>query len=491
MRRVFLALLLGMSTLSHASLADSTGTPSDDVIARVGDQPITFGQVNTMLNSSAVVGLSIPALGTPQRDQVRIALLDKIVSANLIYLDALRLGVEQQPAYRNDLRRFQNSILAGLYRQKELMAETDVSEEEIQQYARESLVPGTELTEEVRTQVAAILRKGKSEQFKLRLTLLLDSLRHEKGVKVHEQNIYADGDADRPDDAVVATLGKEKITWGEVKSTLIGAGRGAVKRNILAMEEDGRTAALNAEIDSRLLAGLARKAGMEQDPVYLGRLAEYRKTRLINLHRAELARSFEPDELELIDYYEKNRAKIRIPEARKLQLVVVESEQQARELKDAIENGKTTMHKAARDFSIDPGAKTNLGEIGWVLPGEGQPTLDKLLFELGPGEIGGPVQTPTGWHLLKVLDIREEQFGDLSQSATQKRVRRAYIHDKLDKYTVDLRLNHFPVEVYEEKLVKLAQAEADMVKQLAEKAQQPGSVTQTRLQELQKGMQKK
>ena len=61
-----------------------------DVIARVGDQKITFHDLNTLLNSSAVVGLSIPALGTPERDTVRIALLDKFVDANLIYLDALK-----------------------------------------------------------------------------------------------------------------------------------------------------------------------------------------------------------------------------------------------------------------------------------------------------------------------------------------------------------------------------------------------------------------
>ena len=59
------------------------GEPTD-VVARVGDQVITFSQINTMLNSSAVVGVSIPALGTPERDTVRITLLDKIVSANLL-----------------------------------------------------------------------------------------------------------------------------------------------------------------------------------------------------------------------------------------------------------------------------------------------------------------------------------------------------------------------------------------------------------------------
>ena len=96
------------------------------------------------------------------------------------------------------------------------------------------------------------------------------------------------------------------------------------------------------------------------------------------------------------------------------------------------------------------------------------------------------MQTPAGWHLLRVMDVRDAQYGDLDDAATHKRVRRAYIHDRLDAYVVDLRRNVFDVEVYEERLVELAQAEADMVAALAEQAQQPGSATRKRLEELQK-----
>jgi len=72
------------------SRADATSTvaPKDEppgVIARVGDQLITFNDINTMINSSPIVGLSLPELGSPERDTVRITLLDKMISANLLY----------------------------------------------------------------------------------------------------------------------------------------------------------------------------------------------------------------------------------------------------------------------------------------------------------------------------------------------------------------------------------------------------------------------
>ena len=109
----------------------------------------------------------------------------------------------------------------------------------------------------------------------------------------------------------------------------------------------------------------------------------------------------------------------------------------------------------------------------------------KLIFALGPNEIGGPVESSEGWHLLRVLDIQEAQYADLEDEATRKHVRRKYIHERLNAYVTDLRKNEFDVQVYQDVLVSLAQREADMVKHLTEKAQASDSVTNQRVKELQ------
>ena len=84
--------------------------------------------------------------------------------------------------------------------------------------------------------------------------------------------------------------------------------------------------------------------------------------------------------------------------------------------------------------------------------------------------------------------MQEAKFTDFTDETTRKQVRRKYLHEKLDAYTAELRKNQFPVEVYQDRLVQLEQQEADMVKTLAEKAKQPGSVTEKRIKELQKLM---
>ena len=141
--------LLFLVVWSLPSLAVIAGqdeeTPgfSDDVVASVGDQPITFSELNTMLNSSAIVGLSIPELGSPERDQVRMTLLDKVISANLIYLDALKKGVDQDPGYQADLQRFSDSMLALAYKRRYLSGEFEVSDEEVKEYFDTNIASGT------------------------------------------------------------------------------------------------------------------------------------------------------------------------------------------------------------------------------------------------------------------------------------------------------------------------------------------------------------
>lgn len=473
------------ATVARAADAQDQAAPANDVIAKVGDQTITFSEVNTALNSSAVVGISIPALGTPERDTVRITLLDKFVSINLLYLDALKHGMDKEAQYAKAVGRFSNAVLAGLYRQHYMAGDIQVTEDEIQAYFKDNVMPGTTLDDNARTQIEAALRRQKLHA---QMASADKSLRDGIKIVVHEENLDSKGDGQRAADAPLAEVGAETITWGEVDDKIIAAGKGAVVADPLAFEDPARRDALEREIDLRILAQKAKAAGLEADPLYQQRLGEYRKTLLINQYRERLAQQMEPTEAELKAYYEANRGRFVIPEARKIQMVVVKTEDEAKQLKERIKAGELTLYEAARDHSIAANAAQNLGEVGWVNQGELAPALNEEVFLLEPGEIGGPVESPAGWHLVAVQEMKEARYTNFGEETTRKLTRRSYLHDKINAYTAELRKNEFPVEVYQERLVQLAQQEADMVKSLAEQSKQPGSVTQKRLEEMQELM---
>jgi len=458
-------------------VAGAAPEPLHDVIARVGDQDISYGQINTMMNSSAVVGLSLPALGTPQRQKVRIMLLDKVISANLLYLDALKQGVDQDPVYQAALQHFSDGMLAALYRSKQMAGDIQVGEDEIRAFHSRTADPATELGDETRTVIEASLRKQKLDERDANLRTQLRA-----GITIHVDEKHLDPARDAAHQAadVIARVGNHDITWSEVKAVLLAASR---RSELSAGHLDPvaeRLKALDKIIDTRIMAEKGRATGLEQDPVYQARYQEYRKTRLINHHRGRLLAGWEPDQAAIDAYYARHQARISVPEERKIQMVVLEDREAAYRLKGRIEADELTLFEAARDHSIDPRAQQNLGEMGWVRKGTGFAELDAVTFALGPGEIGGPVESPAGWHLVKVLDVREAQFQDIADENTRKATRRALMREQLDRYVVGLRKNEFEVTVYEDRLKALSKAEAEWIAGLEEKAHETASLSKQR-----------
>jgi len=60
----------------------------------------------------------------------------------------------------------------------------------------------------------------------------------------------------------------------------------------------------------------------------------------------------------------------------------------------------------ARRYSED-GSAPNGGDLGWFSRGKMLPVFEEMAFSLGVGQVGGPVSTQFGFHLIKVTDRKE------------------------------------------------------------------------------------
>jgi parvulin-like peptidyl-prolyl isomerase len=227
---------------------------------------------------------------------------------------------------------------------------------------------------------------------------------------------------------------------------------------------------------------------MAKEAEFVMRTAEYRKTQLINIHRDGLIRSWMPTDEELAQFYLDHMESIVVPEARKVQMVVLGSKEEAEAVKAEIDSGKITLFQAAQQYSLDPNAKHTLGEMGWVSHGTGFKELDDFTFALEPDVIGGPVESPAGWNLVKVLDVKDAKNENIDDPETRKLTKRMYLDEKLSQYVVDLRKNSFDVEVYDDVLARQFQKEVDYIAELNKRAEQEGSITKQRQKELDEWM---
>lgn len=66
----------------------------------------------------------------------------------------------------------------------------------------------------------------------------------------------------------------------------------------------------------------------------------------------------------------------------------------------------------ARAHSQDPGSGSQGGDLGWITPGQMVPEFEQAMDELEIQEVSQPVQSRFGWHLIQVLDRREQDETD-------------------------------------------------------------------------------
>jgi peptidyl-prolyl cis-trans isomerase SurA len=116
-------------------------------------------------------------------------------------------------------------------------------------------------------------------------------------------------------------------------------------------------------------------------------------------------------------------------------------------IKERIDNG-TKFEEMARQYSEDGSANSG-GDLGWVNPGDTVPPFERAMDTLKINEISEPVLSPFGWHIIQVLERRQQ---DMSKEAARLKARQEirtrkseeayqdWIRELRDRAFVELRL---------------------------------------------------
>jgi peptidyl-prolyl cis-trans isomerase SurA len=98
------------------------------------------------------------------------------------------------------------------------------------------------------------------------------------------------------------------------------------------------------------------------------------------------------------------------------------------QLKERVDNG-VKFDELARLHSEDASASRG-GDLGWINPGDTVPDFEKAMNALQPGEVGEPIQSPFGWHLIQVLERRDQ---DVTQERQKLLARQAIRERKAEE----------------------------------------------------------
>lgn len=134
-------------------------------------------------------------------------------------------------------------------------------------------------------------------------------------------------------------------------------------------------------------------------------------------------------EAEIAAYYQKNRERLRRPEAAHALEIVTrldpsmdpQTMAQARQAMEAVlKDAKSGKDFAAlvREFSQGSSASQG-GDLGWLTRNGPRPLLAQAALQLKPGELSDILQTPSGFHILKVLEKRPAEDASLEEAKSQ------------------------------------------------------------------------
>jgi len=165
-----------------------------------------------------------------------------------------------------------------------------------------------------------------------------------------------------------------------------------------------------------------RRAGFETPDEYRRYVGdqqrrEFLRTRLMErVKGAGKVKPVQPTEREMQEFFEGQKAQLgRRPATISFRQIVIaprpsaEAKLRARTLADSIAQGLRAggdFATAARRFSQDPGSAQQGGDLGWQRRGKFERSFDNVVFNIKPGVISDPVETPFGFHVIQVERVQ-------------------------------------------------------------------------------------
>ncbi len=115
------------------------------------------------------------------------------------------------------------------------------------------------------------------------------------------------------------------------------------------------------------------------------------------LYKLHIADKAEPSEAEMKDFYNHLENKVRVAH------ILIEDMDTAQAVFERVKSGEN-FEQLAFDYSIDPDAKRNKGDLGYFLWGATVDEFQQTAFAMAPGEVSPPVKSRFGYHIIKLID---------------------------------------------------------------------------------------
>ena len=171
---------------------------------------------------------------------------------------------------------------------------------------------------------------------------------------------------------------------------------------------------LNKFMDQKLSYRKAQQTGLTRDSLFIrAKKWEQQQAMLRQLYREKVEKQIEITKQELRDAFVKYNIELHVRH------LFARDPEQAQKLYDQLQAGTSFEALAPRVFD-DTSLAANGGDLGWIKAGDLDDNFAEAALELDKNEISKPVQTQWGYHIIQLLDRKDQVMLSETEFDAQK-----------------------------------------------------------------------
>ena len=393
--------------LSSASVLASV---ENQILVSVEGYEITAHDLERVLVSSPLAE-SFPVLDEKEQASIRGNLLIRLINQKLFYLEAKSLKLDQQPSYIGELDRFNKSIV---YKQfmDQLRDQIKVPEVVIKDLIQR-MQGKTEALQ-------AALAQYKSSRYQDEKQKELVRIKQRLGLQIFRKKI------------------SKRITQNEVIAQTDEGYQ--LKFSDLNLNENELSEFYLPDIERKLIdrleLDLVFRIAVDRTESISPMVHAFEQNRLPAMLLEQMKKQWIPDVNSAKEFIKKHPDVAYQPERRLISQIVLDTQNQAQVVFDLLNSGGN-FYKLARQYSIDPAAKRNAGQMGWVLENSAGPEIEAVLKNLPVGSYSNVIETAKGYHIIYLQDIKSGIHRPYEE--IKDRVDQTMIQNKMPDYLSSLR----------------------------------------------------
>ena len=255
--------------------------------------------------------------------------------------------------------------------------------------------------------------------------------------------LFVSGVASAADPEILARVGNKNITKADIEALI--SFYPANQQAIIRMDPKNEEALLNNYVTILAVAETARRQGFDKEKNMRKQIQILSDEHLAKGYvQKNVLSKVKVTDKDVEEYYKNHPKEFEKPETVKARHILIGfkgdmTEDQKKELRKKADDvlkkakGGDDFAQLASEYSDDPGSKTKGGELGYFPKGNMVPEFENAAFNLKPGEISNVIETPYGYHIIKVEDkkagempafdsIKEQVRVKATQDAEQKKI---------------------------------------------------------------------